>query len=185
MEDVRKRPISTTYEVDPWERLKPRTSTPTQRSQHVFVVDSFTGVAFGGNPAAVCVYNKSNKFTDTEMLLIAREMSLSETCFCFPHPSHHDDFVLRWFTPTVEVPLCGHGTLATAHVLFHELVEGGEKTILRFHTQRGVLVVHRGAHGMAMDFPVGKPGVWRGGAHRLLFWKLNAFCSNSSRPESY
>ena len=109
------------------------------------VVDAFTDQAFRGNPAAVAVVGQ---FPDEErMQQVAREMALSETAFCVPRPDGDHD--LRWFTPEVEVDLCGHATLATAHVL------GGRA---RFHTRSGELTCADGPEGtIAMDFPADPP----------------------------
>ena len=105
------------------------------------VVDSFTDRPFAGNPAAVAVVDRFPE--DSQMQLIAREMNLSETAFVVPRAdgSHN----LRWFSPTVEIDLCGHATLATAHVL------GGAG---RFQTRSGVLTCTMGEDGwIQMDFP--------------------------------
>jgi len=105
------------------------------------VVDSFTDQPFTGNPAAVAVLEA---FPDENtMQLIAREMNLSETAFVVTRTDGAYD--LRWFTPSVEVDLCGHATLASAHVL------GGQAS---FHTRSGVLACTRGVDGwIDMDFP--------------------------------
>lgn len=87
-----------------------------QMGQRITVVDAFTSRAFAGNPAAVCVLSEPT--TDPWMQLVAREMMHSETAFCIP--LRDGRFELRWFTPTTEVRLCGHATLATAHVLWEE-----------------------------------------------------------------
>jgi predicted PhzF superfamily epimerase YddE/YHI9 len=109
------------------------------------VVDSFTDRPFAGNPAAVAVVDA---FPDeAEMQSIAREMNLSETAFVVGRPDGSYD--LRWFTPSVEVDLCGHATLAAAHVL------GGTAS---FVTRSGVLTCTRGADGrIEMDFPADPP----------------------------
>src|SRR5574337_1098927 len=78
-------------------------------------VDAFTGQPFAGNPAAVCILNEAAN--EDWMQNVAREMNLSETAFLYPREG---DFNLRWFTPSVEVALCGHATLASAHVLWEE-----------------------------------------------------------------
>jgi PhzF family phenazine biosynthesis protein len=105
------------------------------------VVDSFTDHPFAGNPAAVAVVDAFPD--DDRMQAIAREMNLSETAFVVPRADGAHD--LRWFTPTVEVPLCGHATLAAAHVL------GGRG---RFHTLSGELVCALADDGwIEMDFP--------------------------------
>lgn len=112
-------------------------------------VDAFTDRPFAGNPAAVLVLE--DRLDDEGMQAIAAEMNLSETAF-----TGLDDQGrrwLRWFTPTVEVPLCGHATLATAHVLF----EGGAPGPLRFESASGPLTVHREAGQIRMDFPSDPP----------------------------
>lgn len=83
---------------------------------------------------------------------VAREMNLSETAFLVPHPTDHGAYDLRWFTPTVEIDLCGHATLASAHVLWENghLAPHAEA---RFHTRSGVLTCTRIGHWIEMDFP--------------------------------
>lgn len=121
------------------------------------VVDSFTDRAFAGNPAAVAVVDSYP--TDERMQLVAREMNLSETAFVASRPDGAYD--LRWFTPTVEVDLCGHATLASAHVL------GGSA---RFHTRSGVLTCERGEAGwIEMDFPADPPEPMDAPADGLAF----------------
>jgi PhzF family phenazine biosynthesis protein len=111
-------------------------------------VDAFTNKAFGGNPAAVCVL--PNPAPDEWMRNVAREMNLSETAFLTP-----DDggFRLRWFTPAVEVDLCGHATVASAHVLWQDgHLQPGEQA--RFHTRSGLLLADRRGDWIELDFPV-------------------------------
>jgi PhzF family phenazine biosynthesis protein len=116
-------------------------------------VDAFTDRAFRGNPAAVCVLGDEPTAGDADgeeawMAALAREMNLSETAFLRPHP---DGWALRWFTPLVEVALCGHATLAAAHVLWEErLAPPGP---LRFHTKSGVLTAAQSPDGIVLDFP--------------------------------
>ena len=110
-------------------------------------VDAFTPVPFGGNPAAVCIL--PGPADAAWMQSVAREMNLSETSFLDPRP---DGYHLRWFTPTVEVALCGHATLAAAHVLY----EDGHldpRHMARFHTQSGLLTAQRCGDWIEMDFP--------------------------------
>ncbi len=109
------------------------------------VVDAFTATPFAGNPAAVTVLDA---FPDNErMAAIAGEMNLAETAFVVPRADGSHD--LRWFTPTVEVDLCGHATLASAHVL------GGDAC---FHTRSGVLSCRRASDGwIEMDLPADPP----------------------------
>src|SRR5438046_1935412 len=105
-----------------------------------YQVDAFTDRPFAGNPAAVCPL--AAPLPDALMQDIAAENNLSETAFF--HPRGQGDgggFALRWFTPTVEVDLCGHATLAAAHVLMTEL--DPSLTEVTFHTRSGALVVRR------------------------------------------
>jgi len=110
-------------------------------------VDAFTSRAFGGNPAGVCVLPAPRDAA--WMQLVAREMNVAETAFLHPLD---DGFSLRWFTPTVEVDLCGHATLASAHTLW----EGGRLGALetaRFHTRSGLLTATRDGGWIELDFP--------------------------------
>lgn len=120
-------------------------------SQQIFQVDSFTDRPFAGNPAAVCILTSAAD--ERWMRLVAREMNLSETAFLV---ARDDGFDLRWFTPTVEVDLCGHATLASAHVLWQEgLLEPGQEA--RFHTRSGILTARRRDDWIEMDFPAEPP----------------------------
>jgi PhzF family phenazine biosynthesis protein len=111
-------------------------------------VDAFTSQPFAGNPAAVCVLPEPRDAA--WMQLVAREMNLAETAFL---DRAADGFNLRWFTPTVEVDLCGHATLASAHVLWETgQVEATEP--IRFHTRSGVLTAVRRDDWIELDFPV-------------------------------
>jgi len=111
-------------------------------------VDAFTEKPFSGNPAAVVVLDETPR--DEWMAALAREMNLSETAYVTRERLPDADFRLRWFTPTVEVDLCGHATLAAAHCLFEDGVGGP----IRFATRSGVLIVGRRTDGsLAMDFP--------------------------------
>jgi predicted PhzF superfamily epimerase YddE/YHI9 len=108
------------------------------------VVDAFTRRAFGGNPAAVIALERW--LPDAQLQQIAAEMALSETAFHAPEPVYEGDLRLRWFTPTTEVDLCGHATLATAFVLARPAV--------RFHTRSGALDVAQSLGGSyVLDFP--------------------------------
>lgn len=116
------------------------------------VVDAFTDRPFAGNPAAVVLLEEARFPEDERLQRVAGEMSLSETAFA--HPLTHDadaDWALRWFTPAVEVNLCGHATLATAHVL-HSAGRAGSR--LRFRTRSGVLTAASSPDGtVTLDFP--------------------------------
>ncbi|MFK0314342.1 PhzF family phenazine biosynthesis protein [Pseudomonas sp. NPDC090233] len=117
----------------------------------IFQVDAFSAEPFGGNPAAVIPLD--SWLPDAVLQRIAEENNLSETAYFV---RNGECFDLRWFTPTVEVDLCGHATLASAYVLFEQL---GEQTqVLRFNTRSGELRVSRGADGLlSMDFPAKQP----------------------------
>ncbi len=117
-----------------------------------FQVDAFATRPFTGNPAAVCVL-EGGFLPDALMQSIAFENALSETAFVVRRAD--GDFDLRWLTPEHEVDLCGHATLATAHVLAR--VMGETRPLLRFHTQSGVLGVEVGATSMTLDFPSRPP----------------------------
>ena len=110
-------------------------------------VDAFTDEPFAGNPAAVCLLPKAAD--DAWMQNVACEMNLSETAFLH---REGDGFRLRWFTPTVEVDLCGHATLASAHVLWQDGHLPPEKEA-RFHTRSGLLTAVRRGEWIEMDFP--------------------------------
>ncbi len=113
----------------------------------IYQVDAFTNQPYRGNPAAVCILPKARD--DDWMRDVAREMNLSETAFLV---AQDDEYNLRWLTPTVEVDLCGHATLASAHVLWetgHLLSEHAA----RFHTRSGLLTAERKGDWIEMDFP--------------------------------
>src|SRR5262245_21157446 len=117
----------------------------------LYIADAFTSRPFGGNPAAVCLLKEH--VSEEWMQALACEMNLSETAFNLPR---EDGFGLRWFTPTVEVDLCGHATLATAHVLWRE-AGVPEAQPLRFHTRSGLLTCERREGWIAMNFPAEPP----------------------------
>lgn len=113
----------------------------------LYQVDAFTTELFKGNPAAVCPLTR---WLDDEILqAIAAENNLSETAFFVPNATGYS---LRWFTPQCEVDLCGHATLATAHVLFSELANPRQQ--IHFETRSGILSVKRRGDKLLMDFPV-------------------------------
>jgi PhzF family phenazine biosynthesis protein len=113
----------------------------------LFIVDAFTDQPFRGNPAAVCLLDGPR---DPQwMQQVAMEMNLSETAFLQPEADGHR---LRWFTPTVEVDLCGHATLASAHVLWEQGWLRREEPA-RFHTRSGLLTAHSHSDGIELDFP--------------------------------
>ncbi len=116
-------------------------------SWQLFQVDAFSEQPFGGNPAAVCLLPSPRP--EAWMQAVAAEMNLSETAFL---QARRDGFDLRWFTPTVEVDLCGHATLASAHVLWLEGLASEQETI-DFHTKSGVLSARRDGDWIVLDFP--------------------------------
>jgi PhzF family phenazine biosynthesis protein len=113
----------------------------------IFQVDAFTDRPFSGNPAAVCILPELRE--EAWMQDVAREMNLSETAFLL---RRKDGFDLRWFTPAVEVDLCGHATLASAHILW-ETGELGDAQEGRFHTRSGLLRAVREGDWIQLDFP--------------------------------
>ena len=116
----------------------------------IYQVDAFANRLFGGNPAAVVVFDA---FPDDALLYaIAAENNLAETAFLVPHAGQYH---LRWFTPLVEVPLCGHATLASAAVVMERLEPGRVDVV--FHTASGALPVRRATTGYVLDFPARKP----------------------------
>jgi predicted PhzF superfamily epimerase YddE/YHI9 len=114
----------------------------------LFHVDAFTDVPFGGNPASVCILPSWRE--DRWLQVVAAEMNLSETAFLVRQAEHFD---LRWFTPKVEVDLCGHATLAPAHVLWQQGLVA-ETQAIRFSTRSGTLTAVRNADGIELDFPL-------------------------------
>ena len=113
----------------------------------IYQVDAFTDQPFAGNPAAVCLLPAPRD--EQWMQSVAREMNLSETAFLH---REKDGWLLRWFTPAVEVALCGHATLAGAHVLWETGQLLPDETA-RFHTKSGLLTAERNGSGVEMNFP--------------------------------
>ena len=117
----------------------------------IFQVDAFTNTPFAGNPAAVCLLSKS---APAEwMQQVGAEMNLSETAFLWPL---EDGYSLRWFTPTTEVDLCGHATLASAHILWQTGVLKAKKTAV-FRTKSGRLTASLDGDWIELDFPAAPP----------------------------
>ena len=114
----------------------------------IVTVDAFTNVPFAGNPAAVCVLPERRP--DEWLRHVAREMNLSDTAFLVRRDG---EFNLRWLTPTVEVDLCGHATLASAHVLWEDGHLPADAQA-RFHTRSGLLTADRRGEWIELDFPV-------------------------------
>jgi PhzF family phenazine biosynthesis protein len=113
----------------------------------IFQVDAFTAEPFAGNPAAVCLLDRARD--PGWMQQVAREMNLAETAFLVARDRGYD---LRWFTPVTEVDLCGHATLASAHVLW-ETARLPLATVAEFHTKSGLLTARRVDDWIELDFP--------------------------------
>ena len=121
----------------------------------LYQVDAFTNKLFGGNPAAVI---PMKKWLSTEMMQqIGLENNLSETVFFVPSDKKGVDYDIRWFTPTVEINLCGHATLAAGYIIFRELKK--KKKSITFSCKSGLLTVSRKKDRIEMDFPSWKPSV--------------------------
>ena len=119
--------------------------------QTITQVDAFTARPFSGNPAGVCVLPQPAD--ERWMQNVANEMNLAETSFLHPES---DGYRLRWFTPAVEVDLCGHGTLAAAHILYESgVLERGKQA--RFYTKSGLLTADEEAGWIKLDFPASPP----------------------------
>lgn len=113
----------------------------------IYQVDSFTDKPFTGNPAGVCILERAAD--ETWMQNVAMEMNVAETAFLYPVA---DGYNLRWFTPTVEVDLCGHATLASAHILYQlGILNTGQEA--RFHSKSGVLTARQNGDWIELDFP--------------------------------
>lgn len=137
-----------------------------RRELPLYVVDAFTAQPFSGNPAAVCVNVEADALPQEEKQRIAAEMNLSETAFverCDPAEAAAADgapcFRIQWLTPTTEVPLCGHATLATSHALFsHVLPRDAGDRVQFISRHSGALSVRRRSDGTyALNFPMNKP----------------------------
>lgn len=118
---------------------------------YIFQVDAFTKKPFSGNPAAVCITD--SKMEEGWMQKVAQEMNLSETAFLWP--SNDKSFNLKWFTPTTEVDLCGHATLAAAKILFSQnYLSQSEKNEITFNTNSGKLTANLIDNMIELDFPI-------------------------------
>lgn len=120
---------------------------------NLYQVDAFTSTLFKGNPAAVVPLEKW--IDDALMQQLAMENNLAETVFFVPSEKEEADFDIRWFTPEVEINLCGHATLASAFVLYTQL--GFTKPSIVFNSKSGLLTVEKNGFNYEMDFPSWKP----------------------------
>jgi PhzF family phenazine biosynthesis protein len=116
----------------------------------LYWVDAFTTTPFRGNPAAICLLDAA--LDEAAMQSLAFELGLAETAYVVARAD--GDYDLRWFTPTVEIPLCGHATLASAHTLFET---GRAADAVTFHTRSGPLTCTRNGDHIEMDFPAAPP----------------------------
>lgn len=126
------------------------------KALRIYQVDAFTNKAFHGNPAGVCILE--NPIEDEIMQAIAAEINLSETAFLIPVKNslaeNSNTFSLRWFTPEMEVSMCGHATLATSAVLFDEFHVESDEII--YDTKSGKLIAKREENKIVLDFPLDK-----------------------------
>ena len=113
----------------------------------IYIVDAFSDGPFTGNPAAVCILEKS--MPDSWLQSVAAEMNLAETAYLL---KQNDGWGLRWFTPTVEVELCGHATIASAHMLWETGIEPKAKQIA-FHTLSGIMTANAQGENIVLNFP--------------------------------
>ncbi|MGH2564728.1 MAG: PhzF family phenazine biosynthesis protein, partial [Ginsengibacter sp.] len=122
----------------------------------LYQIDAFTDKLFSGNPAAVVPIKE---WIDAELMQkLAFENNLSETAFIRTTNNEEDDFEIRWFTPQIEINLCGHATLASAYVIFNYL--GFDKPEIKFNSQSGILKVTREDNRIKMNFPSWNPLVF-------------------------
>jgi PhzF family phenazine biosynthesis protein len=123
----------------------------------LYQIDAFASAVFAGNPAAVCPLEKW--LPEATMQKIAAENNLAETAFFVPRRNGSSadvpEYDLRWFTPEVEIDLCGHATLASGHVVFTTLVPGASRAV--FHSKSGPLSVGRDGDRLVLDFPTRPP----------------------------
>jgi len=130
--------------------LLPETGWPRTMQLPIFQIDAFTDQVFKGNPAAIVPLDRW--LPEATLQAIAMENNLAETAYITPNPDQPGVYNLRWFTPSAEVDLCGHATLATAHHLFAGVASN--RDVLHFDTRSGRLIVTRESSGrLTMDFP--------------------------------
>lgn len=115
----------------------------------VYQVDAFTDKVFKGNPAAVCILDR--EIDEKIMQRVAMEMNLSETAFISKKNKKDNEYGIRWFTPTKEVSLCGHATLAASEILFNQLNIPYDEVV--FSSKSGELKAYKDAKGIRLDFP--------------------------------
>ncbi|VVB07059.1 unnamed protein product [Arabis nemorensis] len=145
-----------------------------------FLVDAFTDSAFKGNPAAVCFLDNDNERDNKWLQSVAAEFNVTETCFLVPITGFKARFGLRWFTPLVEVDLCGHATLASAHCLFSNDLVDSDK--VEFVTRSGILIAKRVSDTLELN----DGGVVKGGAFLIeLDFPVIQTCDANLNDESF
>ncbi len=149
----------------------------------IYQVDAFTDAVFGGNPAAVCFLDAW--LDDQVMQNIAAENNLAETAFVAPSSDEIAHYALRWFTPTQEVDLCGHATLAAASILLS--MRDPSRSMVMFATLSGNLTVHRADGGYEMDLPSRPPKVepMPGGLAQAIGARPEEFLQASNKKGMY
>jgi PhzF family phenazine biosynthesis protein len=145
----------------------------------IWQVDAFADRPFRGNPAAVCLLEQERD--PAWMQSVAAEMNLSETAFVRPI---RDGFELRWFTPTIEVELCGHATLASAFTLWEANLAGAAEPI-HFHTRSGVLTASRDGATILLDFPAAPANECPAPSGLLESLNLSAGFVGKTKSETY
>ncbi len=142
-----RKPAKSTKTSKPAKAAKPAKKTKAPKPLDLWLIDAFTDAVFKGNPAAVCLLHEPKP--DDWMQALAREMNQAETAFLLRGDNGFD---LRWFTPTIEMDLCGHATLASAHFLWaeHHLKSGASA---RFATRSGLLTARKKNGWILLDFP--------------------------------
>src|SRR6266404_4582242 len=130
----------------------------------IYQVDAFAAALFQGNPAAVVPLTEW--LPDTMMQRIAMENNLAETAFIVPEGN---DYLIRWFTPTVEVELCGHATLASGHIVFRHLGFKGGEVIFRSLYSGDLRVLRAESGDLALDFPANMPSPVEPSSQRVIF----------------
>ncbi len=144
-------------------------------SHTLYQIDAFTNKPFAGNPAAVCFLEKA--VDENWMQQVALEINLSETAFLYPEK---DGFNLRWFTPSVEVDLCGHATLASAHFLYEQNILNKNQTA-HFYTKSGKLTAVKLDNRIELNFPSTKPIETAPPEKLLEAFQVNALFVGKSR----
>jgi trans-2,3-dihydro-3-hydroxyanthranilate isomerase len=167
--------VSTTTTESPEQLPHVTPLVPQHRKISIRQVDAFTEIPMTGNPAGVV--SDASGLSDRQMQTIAREMFVSETAFILPATSPEADLMIRWFTPTAEVPLCGHATIASFHVLAEEGLHGMDTCgtyIFKLETKSGILPVRveKSSEGINVFLGLRLPDFVRGGQYKLDIMRI-------------